>query len=268
MGAQNQNATGRPASAAPSNVPPPTRGAVNCSASGALAAAGAVLVAGAVSDGPLAEGALAGDALSAGAPVGGATVGMGAASPSSPPHAARAVATISATIARRRRAGGAMSRPYRRSLLIAMRTRTLLLLSVACGLAILVAGLVLLLRIDTTEAPERLRLGDTARAGDLSVTVLGAAEDDEFLRVEVRLGGVDDDAVRDDFRLVVPGELVEPISAARAEELGGVTPCSAATVEPITCELVFGVADAQGTARSLLLRRGEDQHRWDLATPG
>ena len=34
VGAQNQNATGRPATAEPSNSPPPTRGAVKRSASG------------------------------------------------------------------------------------------------------------------------------------------------------------------------------------------------------------------------------------------
>jgi hypothetical protein len=36
VGAQNQNAVGLPAAVAPSNVPPPTSGAVNCSASGTV----------------------------------------------------------------------------------------------------------------------------------------------------------------------------------------------------------------------------------------
>ena len=83
-----------------------------------------------------------------------------------------------------------------------MRTRTLLLLSVSCGLAILLAGLFLLLRIDRTgPTAERLAIGDTARAGDLRVTVLAADESDGFMRVAVRIGGVVDDSVADDFRL-------------------------------------------------------------------
>ena len=38
VGAQNQNATGRPATDAPSNWPPPTSGAVNCNTAGTLLA--------------------------------------------------------------------------------------------------------------------------------------------------------------------------------------------------------------------------------------
>jgi len=37
VGAQNQNTVGLPTAAAPSKVPPPTSGAVNCSASGTTA---------------------------------------------------------------------------------------------------------------------------------------------------------------------------------------------------------------------------------------
>ena len=39
VGAQNQNATGRPATDAPSNWPPPTSGAVNCNTAGTMLAA-------------------------------------------------------------------------------------------------------------------------------------------------------------------------------------------------------------------------------------
>ncbi|MEX0848087.1 MAG: hypothetical protein WD023_09940 [Ilumatobacteraceae bacterium] len=143
-----------------------------------------------------------------------------------------------------------------------MRTRTLLLLAVSCGLAILVAGLVLLLRIDRTElSDDRLGIGDTAQAGDLSATVVSAEERDGFTRIEVRLGGVDDDSVSDDFRLIVPGQLLSPLAPSQAGPDG----CGAVAVSGTTCELVFGTADIDGSARSLVLRRGEDQRRWDLA---
>jgi hypothetical protein len=145
-----------------------------------------------------------------------------------------------------------------------MRTRTLLLLAVSCGLVILVAGLFLLLRIDRNGSTvERLSIGDTARAGDLRVTVLSADEADGFMRVAVRVGGVADDSVIDDFRLVVPGRLIAPLPAVQAGDEG----CDRlADVDvDVTCDLVFGTAQVEGSARSLLLRRGEDQRRWDLA---
>ncbi len=42
VGAQNQNTVGLPAAVAPSKVPPPTRGAVNWSASGTTVASGSL----------------------------------------------------------------------------------------------------------------------------------------------------------------------------------------------------------------------------------
>jgi hypothetical protein len=143
-----------------------------------------------------------------------------------------------------------------------MRTRTLLLLAIGCGLAILLAGLFLLLRIDRADTPAtRLAIGDTTQAGDLRVTVVAADEADDLMRVKVRIGGVDDAEAVDDFRLVVSGALIEPLPAVQA----GAAACRAVTVEEQTCELVFGTAAVQGTARGLVLRRGEDQRRWDLA---
>lgn len=143
-----------------------------------------------------------------------------------------------------------------------MRTRTLLLLAVACGLAVLVAGLIALLRIDRHDsATLRVPVGGTGRAGDLEVTVLGSQELDGLMRVTVRIGGVDDPAVLDNVRLVVPGQLLEPLEPGQAGEGA----CAAATVAEQECVLVFGVGAATGSARSLLVRRAEDQLRWDLA---
>jgi hypothetical protein len=142
-----------------------------------------------------------------------------------------------------------------------MRTRTLLLLAVLCGLAILVAGSVQLLRLTTDgSAVADLTIGDAASAGDLTVTVESAAETDGFMRVQVRLGGVADDAGADGFRLVVPDGVLEPLPVTQA----GAGACGAITVEPQQCTLVFGTAAAHGTPRVLLLRRGEDQRRWTL----
>jgi len=81
------------------------------------------------------------------------------------------------------------------------------------------------------------------------------------MRVAVRIGGVADDSVSDDFRLVVPGELIAPLPAEQA----GDGACGRVSEVDATCDLVFGTAQVEGSARSLLLRRGEDQRRWDLA---
>jgi hypothetical protein len=143
-----------------------------------------------------------------------------------------------------------------------MRTRTLLLLAVACGLVILVAGGVQLWRFagesEGTEAD--LPIGASASAGDLDVTVLAAEEADGLMRVSVRLSGVDDLAGLDDFRLIVAEDLIEPLTADQA----GDGSCAAFTVAEQTCDLVFGTSQVDNDIRVLLVRRGEDRHRWAL----
>ncbi len=144
-----------------------------------------------------------------------------------------------------------------------MRTRTLLLLAVACGLVILLAGGIQLWRFasESSSGEGDLAVGARARAGDLDVTVLAAEELDGLMRVTMRLAGVDDAAGLDNFRLIVSGAALAPLTA---EQAGG-RACVAMTVAEQTCDLVFGTAQAPGEARVLIVRRGEDQHRWDLA---
>ncbi len=148
-----------------------------------------------------------------------------------------------------------------------MRTRTLLMLAVFCGLAILVAGSVQLLRVsdDSGDASADLFVGDTAAAGDLVVTVNSAGERDGVMRVEVTLGGVNDDDGLEGFRLVVPGNALAPLPPG--EPGIGTTDgvCVDVTLAEQRCTLAFTTADVVGTPRVLLLRRGEDQQRWVLA---
>ncbi len=144
-----------------------------------------------------------------------------------------------------------------------MRTRTLLLLAVACGLVILLAGGIQLWRFagESSDGEGDLALGGRARAGDLDVTVVAADEADGLMRVTMRLSGVDDPAGLDNFRLIVSGAALAPLTA---EQAGGQA-CATVTVAVQTCDLVFGTASAIGGARVLIVRRGEDQHRWNLA---
>jgi hypothetical protein len=137
-----------------------------------------------------------------------------------------------------------------------VRTRTLLLLAVACGLLILVAGVIQLLRIaGQDEPPPAAQIGEPVRVGDLTVTVDGYSERGDRGVVALSLGGVDDPEGTDDFRLVVPGASLVP----SGDECGGTT------VATRTCSLTFDLADAEGTSRVLLYRRGDDQARWVLA---
>jgi hypothetical protein len=145
-----------------------------------------------------------------------------------------------------------------------VRTRTLLLLAVACGLVILAAGVVQLLRIATegdADADEEFhRLGESVDVGDLTVLVESFDEDGDTATLTVALGGVDDPDGADEFRLVVPGESLSPAG-------GGADACGATTVPTQTCRLTFDVGKAAGGARILLYRRGDDVARWELALP-
>jgi hypothetical protein len=143
-----------------------------------------------------------------------------------------------------------------------MRTKTLLVLAVVCGMAILLAGGIQLWRIiDEPPATPDLAIGARGTAGDLYVTVQSAVEQDGLMRVELRLGGVDDPEGLQGFSLLVQGKVLEPLSADQA----GGSACRTVTVTEQTCSLVFGTASVDGTLRVLRLRRGEDQQRWTLA---
>ena len=136
-----------------------------------------------------------------------------------------------------------------------MRTRTLLLLAIACGLVILAAGVVQLLRIaGEDDPPTAAAIGEAVRIGDMTVTVVGATEADGAVTVELDIGGVDDPDGTADFRLVVPGESL----AADADS------CGATTTHSQRCDLTFDLAGTEGTSRVLLYRRGDERARWEL----
>ena len=140
------------------------------------------------------------------------------------------------------------------------------MLAVAVGLTILLAGGILLLRLDKDRSgTPNLGIGDSARAGDLEVTVVSAEETDGVMRVELRTGGVDDPNGFADFALVGIGAAVPPtITSGSAPPEDGARPCLAVTEAEQTCTLAFATDRFDGSTRVLLLRRGEDQWRWSL----
>ena len=138
-----------------------------------------------------------------------------------------------------------------------MRTRTLLLLAVGCGLVILLAGGIQLLRIANQDEPAAaLVIGDTGRAGDAIVVLRGFSEPDDLILVEVTLWGVDDPDGLAGFGLVAPG--------VRAEVLLVESSCGGFTVAESTCTLAFSTEGMKGDSRQLVFSRAEETVRWVL----
>jgi hypothetical protein len=140
-----------------------------------------------------------------------------------------------------------------------MKTRTLLLLSVASALAILLAGGVFLLQLSNeTAAVEEATVGEAVEVGDVDVTVTGYSEDSGGASVAVDIGGVDDGDGIDSFRLITGGDPLVPVRAPADGR------CSAITVAPQACRIDFDISSTDAPNRVLLLRRGDEQIRWDL----
>ena len=138
-----------------------------------------------------------------------------------------------------------------------MRTRTLLLLAVTCGLAILIAGTVQLLRLAGQETAPLLQVGGSGSAGDANVLVERFEEADGVAIVTVTLSGVDDADGLDGFTLVGPEATAQPNQR-------GADACTGFTGEPVTCTLTFGTADVQGGDRLLVFARAAETVRWKL----
>ncbi len=141
-----------------------------------------------------------------------------------------------------------------------MKTRTLLLLALACGVAIMLAGAVFLFQLATQdEVAEPVPLGEPVEVGDMTVIVDSAVDAGGALDVSVRIGGVDDPDGADGFRLIASGRPLLPDSAAR----GGL--CGRTTDTVTECLVRFDVSSADGDSRVLFYERGDESARWVLS---
>lgn len=138
-----------------------------------------------------------------------------------------------------------------------MRTRTLLLLSVVCGLAILLAGTLQLLRLADQQATETLGIGERGRAGDAVVVVDDYAESATRAVVTVTISGVDDPDGIDGFALANVAAVVPPLAE-------GPDACTELTQAATTCTLTFATEGFEGSSRQLVFRRAAEQVRWKL----
>jgi hypothetical protein len=151
-----------------------------------------------------------------------------------------------------------------------MKTRTLLLLSVGCGLLILLAGGAKLLQVatDRTEVPV-LKFGELAQIGDMAVRVIditGNSLDDppsnstgNGTLVEITMSGVPGAPVIDDWRLLADGK-VFPASGANGDDEF----CAASTRVPdggteVRCVLRFPAAE---TVQAVAYTRAGEQRQW------
>lgn len=137
-----------------------------------------------------------------------------------------------------------------------MKTRNLLLLALACGLAIMLAGAVFFFQLATQdEAEPAAEVGEQVEVGDMLVTVEGSSETGGRLRVDLTIGGTVDDDPADEFRL---------IASARPIELAE-TSCEPSDEGLQSCSITFEVGSVDGVSRVLFYERGEEQARWVLA---
>jgi hypothetical protein len=137
-----------------------------------------------------------------------------------------------------------------------MRTRTLLLLAIGCGLVILLAGGIQLLRVGGQEQTATLlAVGEPGKAGDVTVELVSTSVEVTQLVAVVRVGGVDDPDGLAGFTLVGPGKVLVITSSD----------CDGITLGAVDCALTFSTSGMQGTSRELIFRRADEQLRWVLA---
>lgn len=137
-----------------------------------------------------------------------------------------------------------------------MRTRTLLLLAIGCGLAILLAGGIQLLRVGgQQQSAKLLSTGQPGKAGDVTVELVSSSVGASQVVVVVRIGGIDDPEGLGGFTLVGPGKVMSVTSST----------CDGITAATVDCSLTFDTAALVGTSRQLIFHRADEQLRWVLA---
>lgn len=138
-----------------------------------------------------------------------------------------------------------------------MKTRTLLLLAVASGLLILVAGSIKLFLIADEKPPAHRAIGESGTIGDMTVSVLTVDRVAGETYIGVRLEGVGDPDGATSWVLGVVGEQLRPLAPPAS-----VGPSCGATsaAEPTQCVLAFRT-DAIGV---LTYGRADETIRWDI----
>lgn len=145
-----------------------------------------------------------------------------------------------------------------------MKTRTLLLLAVTCGLIILIAGGIKLLLVADARPPAHLALGATSTVGDMSVTVVSFQQVKGLALVTVSLSGVDDADGATTWVFGTAAAQLKPVTPP-----SGLGEACGATREAqkTTCVLAFQTTATTGVLR---YQRAGEVRRWDVleSSPG
>ena len=143
-----------------------------------------------------------------------------------------------------------------------MKTRTLLLLAVGCGLVILVAGSIKLFLVADDTAPRHLSIGSSGTVGDMVVTVVGVQRGAEQLLVDVALTGAADDDGATSFVYGTGSKQYQP----GPPPAGKGTACGPTMADTTTrCVLAFDTSESQGVLR---YDRAGETLRWDITSGG
>lgn len=143
-----------------------------------------------------------------------------------------------------------------------MRTRTLLLLAVAVGLVILVAGSVKLFLISDDEPTPHLLIGQSGTIGDMTATVESVERAGVDTVARVRLIGVDDADGATTWVYVTAGTELRSAGSTPA----GSSPCGATqSAAPVECALTFHTDRSLGV---LKYERGGATLIWDVDVAG
>jgi hypothetical protein len=138
-----------------------------------------------------------------------------------------------------------------------VKTRNLLILAFACGLAILVAGGIKLFQV-ATDAPEvdLLAYGEHSKAGDMSVVVSSVDTTGELTLVHVAMRGVEGADALAGWRLRADGKVREPVPLP----VDAGTPCTTTKADTdLDCVVAFPPAD---TLQAIVYLRAGAQLQW------
>lgn len=140
-----------------------------------------------------------------------------------------------------------------------MRTKTLIMWSLVCGVVILAAGGFKLLQIASDDATvEFLAAGVDSVVGDATVAALALRDEGGATYVTVSMSGMDAGDAAAAWRLLAEGIVHQPESVA--SEDGG--PCTIGSQSTATCVLKF---PATTGTRTVAFLRGGVQRQWTLS---
>ncbi len=139
-----------------------------------------------------------------------------------------------------------------------VKTRTLLLLAVACGLVILVAGSIKIFLIADTSAPQHLQIPGSTKVVSMKVDVTRVERAAGETLVSVTLQGEDDPSGALSWVLVTGTKRLTP----HAPPINAGTACGATKSSvPTSCVLAFDTTESAGL---LTYDRGGEVARWDI----